>query len=82
MKTAFIALLFLLSLGCARRDASAPPPENRSAARQAGHVAHDVAKDAGRAARAAGRKIGQAAHEAREGWKEAAREDRAKAPRK
>ncbi len=52
--------------------------EANTPAGKAGKVAHEVVKEAGKAAAVAGRELKKSAHEAREGWKEAAREDKAK----
>lgn len=69
----------LVTCGCGptqtdrQREADA-----NSAAGKAGKAAHTAAVKAGAAATVVGRKLEKAAHQAHEGWKEAARENRAK----
>jgi hypothetical protein len=55
--------------------------ESNTAAGKTGKAAYKVSKEVGKAAREAGREIRKAAGQAREGWKEAAQEDRAKRDR-
>jgi hypothetical protein len=52
-----------------QRDANAP-------AGKVGQAAHKAAVQADKAGRVIGRKLDKAAHDAREGWKEAARNDK------
>ena len=52
--------------------------DSKSAAYQAGKAAHGLAKETGKVAGKAARGLREGAREAHEGWKEAAREDRAK----
>jgi hypothetical protein len=64
--------------GCSSRRTGPEEHDRSSAAYRAGEFAHDLSKEAGKAAKAAGKEIRKDAGEAHEGWKEAAREDRAK----
>lgn len=76
MRYAIVAILTLWACGCVSQDRDRQTRD--SAAREAGRLAHKIAKESEKAAREADRKLRQAAREAHEGWKDAAREDRAK----
>jgi hypothetical protein len=61
---------------CGHREADR---KRDSAAFDAGVMAHTVAKKSEKAIEITARELGKGAHEAYKGWKEAAREDNAKA---
>jgi hypothetical protein len=64
---------------CGSRESEAERHrEANTPAGKTGQAAHSVAKEVGKAAHTVSKEIGKAAHEAREGWKEAAAEDKAK----
>jgi hypothetical protein len=70
-----------ISLGACSRSYESSSQREREAnspAGKVGQVAHKVAKGTGKVVKAAGKELGKAAHQAREGWKESARQDRAK----
>ena len=74
-------LLAFAALGlsaCSYQSEAERERNSKTAAGKTGKVAYKVSKEAGKAARAVGRELRQAAGQARDGWKEAAREDRAK----
>ena len=72
------AALFLGACGRSSESASQREKEANSPAGKVGQVAHKVAKETGKVVKAAGKELGKAAHQAREGWKESARQDKAK----
>ena len=72
------AALFLGACGRSYESASQREKEANSPAGKVGQVAYKVAKGTGKVVKAAGKELGKAAHQAREGWKESARQDKAK----
>jgi hypothetical protein len=76
-----LILAAALTLGaCTGSSESASQREKaaNSPAGKVGQVAYKVTKATGKIVKAAGKELGKAAHQAREGWKESAREDKAK----
>ena len=72
------AALFLGACGRSYESASQREKEANSPAGKAGQVAHKVAKGTGKVMKAAGKELGKAAHQAQEGWKQSARQDKAR----
>jgi hypothetical protein len=69
----------LLLAGCGRHESTSQRrDEANTPAGKVGQAAHTVAKGTGKVLKEAGKEIGKAAHQAKEGWNEAAREDKAK----
>ncbi|HZQ55176.1 MAG TPA: hypothetical protein VFB14_23455 [Bryobacteraceae bacterium] len=83
-KSAFLiigVLAAVLTFGGCTGSTESPAQRHEDANTPAGKVgkaAHAVAVQTGKAASAAGRQLEKAAHQAHEGWKEAARNDKAK----
>jgi hypothetical protein len=83
-KSAFLtigALAATLTFGGCTGSRESPAQRHEDANTPAGKVgkaAHAVAVQTGKVASAAGRQLEKAAHQAHEGWKEAARNDKAK----
>ena len=83
MRLAMVAVVVLLG-GCARvpdETTSERARREHAAAYKAGRTAHEIARHSGQIAEKAARKIAQEAKAAGQGWKEQAREDRAKRDR-
>ena len=75
----FLVSIFLLSSCFRSAESTIQRHEDaNSPAGKAGKAAHRVAVETEKAAAAAGKEINKAAHQANEGWREAAREDKAK----
>lgn len=82
-KSAFLSIGVLAAAltfgGCTSAESPAQRHEDANTpAGKVGKAAHAVAVETGKAANAAGRQLEKAAHQAHEGWKEAARNDKAK----
>ena len=76
-----LILAALVLSGCGYQsdaDRERQREESNTAAGKTGKAAYKVSKEVGKVAREAGHELRKAAGQAREGWKEAAAEDRAK----
>ena len=78
LPTASGMLLLSLSCGGSKESAADRHREANTPAGKVGKAAHAVAKESGKAAKVAGRELGKVAHQAKEGWKEAAADDKSK----
>ena len=77
--TVVLAALGLSACGYqSEADRERQREQSNTAAGKTGKAAYKVGKEVGKVAREAGRELRKAAGEAHAGWKEAAREDRAK----